>query len=154
MLTGPPESKNDLKKSAAREHAAPVPHASSGFQRPHALEDLNSVVGGVGDVDQTGRLVDDDAVQVAELADAGALLAPHGEEVAVLVEHLDAIVADLGDVDVVVLVQRDAGRRPELALAGAALAPRLEDLAVLVEHLHAVVLEVGDIQLAVAREFG
>src|SRR4051812_33884172 len=93
------------KKGAARELEAPVPRGrASGLQRADALEHLHPVVGGVGDVDEAGSLVDDDAVEVAELAVAGALLAPHREEVAVLVEHLDAIVADLGDIDVVVLV--------------------------------------------------
>ena len=43
--------------------------------------------------------------------------------VAILVEDLDAIVADLGDVDVVVLIDRQSGRCLELARAGAGLAP-------------------------------
>src|SRR5262249_7701232 len=58
----------------------PVPPAvavqdfrTSGLQNAHALEDLDPVVGGVRHVDEAGLLVDDDAVEIAELTDARAL---------------------------------------------------------------------------------
>ncbi len=47
-------------------------------------------------------------------------------EIAVAVEHVNAPIAAIRDVDIVVGVDRDAVRRMELAGAGAALTPRLE----------------------------
>src|SRR5260221_6357417 len=64
------------------------------------------------------------------------------EVLAVLVEHLDAIVRAIGDVDASVLVDRDRVRRLQLAVAGAARAPHHQELAVLVE--------LGDARVAVA----
>ena len=51
---------------------------------------------------------------------------------AVAVEHLNAAVAAVGDVDIALRIRRDAVRRIELAGPIAGLAPRLQPLAVLV----------------------
>src|SRR5262245_5309677 len=116
------------------------------------LEDLDAVVGSIGDVNPPGRLVDDDAVKVAELAFAGALLTPHGQELAVLIENLNAIVTDLRDINVIVGVDGNAGGCLEFAFAGTSLAPGADRLAVFVEDLDPVVLEIGDVELAGAVE--
>src|SRR5581483_2503959 len=99
---------------------------SQGQGRRSRLEYLDAMIGGVGDVDRPGGLIDEDAVQVAELAVARARGAPHGQKLAGLVEHLNAVVRDLGDVDIVVLVEGDAGPRPQLARAAAAPADRAD----------------------------
>src|SRR3954469_21570009 len=88
-------------------------------QRPSEgrLEYLDPVVGGIGDINPSGRLVDHQAMKIAELPGPAALLAPHGQMVAILVEYLDTIVPDLGDIDIAILVDPDAGR--SLQLTGA-----------------------------------
>src|SRR5262244_3530106 len=123
---------------------------SSGLQSAHPLEDLHAVVGSIADVDEAGFLVDDDAMQVAELADAGALLAPHGEELAVLVEHLHAVVLEVGDVELA--LARELGGFRHIELAGlAALAAEVEqELAVEIEHVDAVIAGFRHVELAVA----
>lgn len=74
------------------EHRESISERQSQFELPHP------VICRIGD----GHLcvVKDRAVQVAELAGLGAGLAEQAEELAVLAENLDAVVADLGDVDV------------------------------------------------------
>src|SRR5262249_27041066 len=63
--------------------------------------------------------------------------------VAVAVEHLNPLVAGVGDVDVALRIERDAAQRVELADFAAALSPRLDEVAVLVE--------LGDARVAGAR---
>src|SRR5215469_11697738 len=53
-------------------------------------------------------------------------------EIAVAVEHLNAMVAAIGDINVAVIVGRDRMRRVELTGPVAAIAPGLEPFAVLV----------------------
>src|SRR5262245_44058416 len=60
--------------------AAPFRSARRHVQLSDRTEHLNAVVRGVADIDETSILIDDDAVQVSELAIAGALLAPHRSE--------------------------------------------------------------------------
>ena len=64
------------------------------------------------------------------------------------VEHLHAVVAPVGHVDVAVRIHRNAGRPVELTLAAACLADGLFELAVAGEHLVAVVAPVGHIDVA------
>src|SRR5439155_4813408 len=73
---------------------------------------------------------------------------------AVAVEHLNALVAGVGDVHVALRVERDPAQRVELPDLGAALAPRLDEVAVLVEFRDARVAgadrdAVGDVDVAV-----
>src|SRR5262249_46186549 len=86
-----------------------------------AVEYLDPLVAGVGDVD-VALGVEDDAADGAELAGLAAARSPGLDEVAVLVELRHARVADpgvraVGDVDVAGLVPRDVGGAVE-AVAG------------------------------------
>ena len=78
--------------------------------------------------------------------------------VAVAVEHLDAAVAGVGDIDETLRVDRDASRLTELARGRAGLAPRADELAVLVELRDARVgaQAIGDVDVAggVPRDVG
>src|SRR5262245_45876610 len=71
-------------------------------------------------------------------------------EIAIGVEHLDAPVARVGDVDETLCVYRDAARLTELAIRGPGLSPRPDELPVLVELRDAVVVAeaVGNIEIA------
>src|SRR5262245_39708382 len=79
-------------------------------------------------------------------------------EVAVGVEHLDAPVACVSNVDEALRVYRDAARLAELTVRGPGLSPRSNELPVLVELRHAVVVaeSVGDVDVAggVPRDIG
>src|SRR5438552_18781742 len=66
----------------------------------------------------------------------------HALEGAVGVEHLDATVGAVADVDVVIVVDRDGVRGAELSLAGALRAPRL--------HPAAAGVDLGDARVDVA----
>ena len=90
---------------------------------------------------------------VGNLADRGLGVRRHrhvddelAQEFAVAVEHLDAVVAAIGDIDIAVGVGRDRMRGVELAGLLAAVAPRFQPVAVLVD--------LGDarIDIAVADE--
>src|SRR6266545_2860134 len=72
--------------------------------RWNGLEHLHTVVRRIRRIDPSGPLIDDDAVEVAKFTVSGAFLAPHGDEHPLLVKHLHAIVADLSDVDIVMLI--------------------------------------------------
>src|SRR6185436_21143809 len=109
------------------------PSGGSGVGSLRGLEHLDTIVGGVGDVDPAGGLVDANSMQVAELAVAGSLAAEGGQELAVLVEHLHPVVADFGDVDAILSVDRDAGRCLEFTIGRTGLAPNLGDFALAVE---------------------
>src|SRR5207253_6174927 len=56
----------------------------------------------------------------------------HTQKLAFGIEHLDAPVRPIADVDVVVAVDGNRMREVELPLASAAIAPRLEPVAILV----------------------
>src|SRR5207247_5179296 len=79
-------------------------------------------------------------------------------ERALAVEHLDAVVACVGNVDVAGCVAGDPADAFELALAGPRLAPRLEEVAVLVELRDAVVrskpVSTVDVAGAMPRHIG
>src|SRR4030095_8700079 len=79
-----------------------------------AVEDLDALVAGIGDVD-IARVRHGDRLHAGELALAGAGRSPVRDELAVLVELRDAVVgADaVGDIDVGGLVPRDVGRAAE-----------------------------------------
>ena len=86
-----------------------------------------------------------DADRPRRPADAEFLL-----EFAVAVEHLDAAIGAVGDVEIAVGVADDAVRGVELAGAGAALAPVLDQVAVLAEFGDArIAVAVGDVDAAV-----
>ena len=55
-------------------------------------------------VEKTGVVIESEAMQLAELTNAISLGADLRKKIAVLVEHLNAIVSDLGDVDVAVTI--------------------------------------------------
>ena len=79
-------------------------------------------------------------------------------EVPVAVEHLDALVADVGDVDVALRVDRQALHAGELTVPRAGRAPLRDELAVLVELRDAVGVAdaVGDVDVAgaIPRDVG
>src|SRR5262249_11165607 len=80
---------------------------------------------GVGDVDLV-FLVDPDSARAAELL-------PLGEELAVLVEDLDAAISAVGDEQASGGIHGETMRHVEFARALAFLAPRLDELAILGE---------------------
>ena len=87
------------------------------LERALAVEDLDALVAGVGDV-EVARRVGDDAANLVELALARSGVAPRLQEVAVLVELGDAVVGAeaVGDVDVAGAIPVDI-RRPVEAVA-------------------------------------
>src|SRR6266849_531198 len=102
----------------------------------------------VGDVDHV-VLVDPDAARPTELL-------PLGEELAVLVEDLDAAVGAVGDEQTPGGIEREPVRHVEFARSLAFLAPRFDELAVSGE-LHdagigLVAVSVGDEDIAVRRD--
>ena len=72
------------------------------------------------------------------------------QELAVPRELLDAVVAGVGDVNVLVGVQRYAGLPVELAFAAASLAPLVEYLAPLIDYRYLVGAFVGDPEVLIA----
>ena len=72
------------------------------------------------------------------------------QELAVAVEHLDAPVAAVGDIDIALGVGADAVRRAELARLAAAVAPGLHPVAVLVD-LGDARIDVAVADIGVAR---
>src|SRR6266511_5251702 len=64
---------------------------------------------------------------------------PHGDELAVGIEHLDAMGLAVGDVDAIVLVDDDIMRPDELARIDAGLAPRQDEPALGSEFVEAAV---------------
>src|SRR3989442_714344 len=77
---------------------------------------------------------------------------PHVEELPIFVEHLDAAVCSIGDIDAPVLVDRHRVYRVELAGAGAGCSPRQEELSIPVELDDARVrVSVGDEEGAVGK---
>src|SRR6266849_2898207 len=101
----------------------------------------------VGDVENV-VLVDPDAARPAELL-------PLGEELAVLVEDLEAAVGAVGDEQTAGGIEREPMRHIEFAGCGAFLAPRLDELAVSGElddaGIGLVAVAVGDEDIAVRR---
>src|SRR5216683_3146794 len=82
-----------------------------------AVEDLNPLVAGVGDIDLF-LVVDRDAVEPVELAGLAAPRSPRFEKMSVLVELRDACVAGsgaqaVGDIDVPSAIPRDVARARE-----------------------------------------
>src|SRR6185437_4416749 len=102
----------------------------------------------IGDVEHV-VFVDIDRARPTELR-------PLGDELAVLVENLDAAVRAVGDKDAPLTVQRDAVRHVELAGSLALLAPGLQHLAVGRElddaGVRARAVPVGDKDRAVGRD--
>src|SRR5882672_10219426 len=102
-------------------------------------------IGGIENV----VLVDVDPARPAELT-------PLGEELAVLIEDLDARIRTVGDEEPSLRIHRQPMRRVELARSRALLAPGLDELAVLGEFDDARVgvaaMAVGDEDVAVRRD--
>src|SRR6185503_14027571 len=102
----------------------------------------------VGDIEDV-VLVDIETARPAELT-------PLGEELALLVEDLNAAVGAVADEKAALRIHRERVRRVELAGARALLAPGLDELAVLGE-LHdagigLAAMAVGDEDAAVGRD--
>ena len=77
---------------------------------------------------------------------------PHVEKLPIFVEHLDAAVCSIGNIDAPVLVDRHRVHRVELAGAGARCSPRQEELSIPVELDHARVrVSVADEEGAVGK---
>src|SRR5919198_3292617 len=73
---------------------------------------------------------------------------PHGDELAVGIEHLDAMGLAVGDVDAIVLVDDDVMRADELAGVDARFAPRQDMLTIGGELVDAAVaVAIGDVQM-------
>src|SRR5262249_7126383 len=94
----------------------------------------------------------------AELARRIPFAAKHTQEIALQIEHLDALVARIGDIHLALGVDGNRARSPEDALIGigstlgiAQLAPFAEKLAARVEVLNAVIPGVRDIHITVGR---
>src|SRR5262249_51940863 len=102
----------------------------------------------IGDVDRIVR-GNRDAARSAELA-------PLVEQVAVLIENLDAVVLAVADKQAPARVDRDRVRLAQLAAAGSLPAPLLDESPVAAELHHPVVLAVamavGDEDVAVWRD--
>src|SRR4029079_7319166 len=81
------------------------------LERPFAVEHLDALVAGVGDV-EIARRIRGDAADVIELPLAGSGLSPRLHEVALLRELTDPMVGPeaVGDVDVAGAIPRDVGR--------------------------------------------
>src|SRR5262249_20671874 len=89
-------------------------------------------------------------VGVRQLARRSPLLAPDAHQLAVGREHLDAVVAGVGGVEVAVGAERQRPNAAELTRLLAVAAPGEEELAVGVELADAMVLaELGDVPVAV-----
>src|SRR5262249_59927705 len=82
-----------------------------------------------------------------ELAVAGTVATPRGEERAVVAELLDAVGVGVDDEDVAVRVDGHARRVVELAVAATQAPPLAEERPVRVEFLDAVVVRVGDVDI-------
>src|SRR3954447_15863106 len=89
---------------APRAFRSPTRATTFGLLAVFGTEHLHTVVRGVRNVHKASFAINQHAVQKPELAVALALLAPHGQKVAVFVEHLDTVIGDLGDIDIVLLV--------------------------------------------------
>src|SRR5262249_55507596 len=102
----------------------------------------------IGDVDHV-VLVDGNVARPPELL-------PFGNELAVRLENLNAVVGAVGDVDASRRIERDAVRRLEFARPLAALAPRGDECPVLGELddtiVGALAVPIGDIDVAVGRD--
>ena len=81
-----------------------------------------------------------------------AELLPRGDEVAVLIEDLDALVLAIGDIDAVLrAAEEDVVRFVEIAGRGASFSPALDEFSILRKFQHAaVVVRIG--QVAVGHE--
>ena len=137
-----------------------IPRPSSRIEsvtglRKRQLADVRTAVArfGIGDIQRVGLPVDVDAARAAELE-------PLGDELAVLVEDLNAVVLAIADEQPAARIERQRVRDVEFAGAHPFLAPRLDELAGLVE-LHdsgvadrraAAGVSVGDEDVAVRRD--
>ncbi len=124
------------------------PVLMSPIRMPRSHPGFQSVVRhAVGHVDVPLR-VDRDRARLAELR-------PARDEVALLVEHLDALVAAIGDVEPALGVDLDAVRIVELerqaAFGADAAAPRLDELAVLREAHQPVVAAARPVHVVLVR---
>src|SRR5262249_19120455 len=82
---------------------------------------------GIGNVEHgIGSLADTHRLRVAEVRKRGL-------EDAVVVKHLDALVAAIAGVDVALRVHRNTENIGELASSGASFAPGLHEFAILIE---------------------
>ena len=107
------------------------------------IEPLYAVVAGVGHIHI--EKVGCDSLRRRKVSLAGALRAKLGNERAVAVENLDAVVAGVGHKDPAKkIINVDALGRRKVSLAGALRAERKVERAVAVENLDAVVAGVGD----------
>ena len=102
------------------------------------LADIQGVVRGEHDV-----------VGIVKLARLAALRPPRLQQLALAIEHLDAMVAGIGDPKMVAGVEDDFLRADELTRLGTVTAPTEQETAVGCEFLDAVVLAVfGNVQVA------
>src|SRR5262249_3715242 len=103
----------------------------------------------IGDVDHV-VLVDGNVARPSELL-------PFGNELAIGLENLNAIVGAVGDVDSPHRIEGDAVRRVEFAWSLAVFAPRGDELSVFGELDDAVIgpvaVPVGEVDFAVARDY-
>src|SRR4051794_36709952 len=103
-----------MRKPGAREAPSYAQGWSASRPPVYQTKHLHPIVGRVGNKYATCAAFHDNTVQVAEFARAFAFLPPHGERLAVAVEHLHAVIADLGHIDAVLGIDGDAGRGLEL----------------------------------------
>ena len=107
------------------------------------LEDLHAVVAGVGD--NHCNVAESYALRRRKVPVARALRAELEEEGAVGPEHLDAVVAGVGDGDQAQIIANcNALRRRKVPVARALRAEREGMGAIGVENLYSVVARVGD----------
>src|SRR5439155_3963613 len=115
------------------------------------IELLHASVEEIGHVDAAGR-IDTDACRRAELARAGAVGTPLGDERAVARELLHAIVVRLGDVDEAARGHRDARGIVELPVPRTLGSPLPHVVAVGTELLDPRISIIGDVDRPVSIE--
>ena len=111
---------------------------------------MNAVVAPVGDVNAIR--FERQSTREIELPAARARTSPLAEELPVGVELLDAVQAEVTDVDIARIVHGDVDRRLELAIAAARSTPATEDRAVAVELQDAGAPEIRGIGVAARLE--
>src|SRR5689334_964810 len=124
-----------------RRHLAGLGAADADAALPAVVILRNGLRFGIRDIDHV-VLVDEDAARAAELR-------PLGDELAVLVEYLDAVVRAVPDEQPALGIHRDRVRAIELARPRSLLAPGLDELAIFGE-LHDA--RIGVAAMAVCNE--
>ncbi len=117
---------------------------------PPEVKHLDPIIPRIGHEDEFVR--DCQSTRIDQLPRSHAEAAPFAQEGAVRGEHLNAMVAAVGDVHIAVRSDGDTPRSQKLGRAVTAMAPCAKCPARCVEHLNAMVPRVGDIDCVVGSD--